>query len=105
MIGVVFRTAPDSLGIEASGHALFDNKGKDLVCCAVATLIQNWRLSVEALCGAKVEYSQSAGKAAGRTVRTHDTELVFASLKLGLEVLAEQYPDHIKIHSEEKNVS
>jgi uncharacterized protein YsxB (DUF464 family) len=105
VIEIVFVVREDDLGFEAKGHALFDNKGKDLVCCAVSTLIQNWRLSSQALSGQTPEYNQDAGKARGKIKRTRDTELLFDSLRLGLEALERQYPDHIKTSLEERNVS
>ena len=105
MIEIVFRIDAEYCFVEAKGHALFDNKGKDLVCCAVSTLIQNWMLSTKALCGADVEYEQDGGRASGKVKRTKETELLFDSLRLGIEVLGKQYSGQIHIRMEERNGS
>lgn len=59
MIKVKFNTNGDTKSIEISGHAEFDEYGKDIVCASVSTIFQ---LTI-----------------------------------MGLEKLAEQYPEHVEV--------
>jgi hypothetical protein len=103
MIQIVLKESPGFVNIKASGHSLFDDKGKDLVCCAVSTLIQSWHISTRELCKAGVTADKKSGYFEARAEKNKDSALLFNSLKLSLSVIANRYPDNIKLIVEDKN--
>lgn len=45
MITIEITEDNDRLFLEASGHALSDTKGKDLICCGISVLLQAMELN------------------------------------------------------------
>lgn len=45
MIEIEIKETKDRLFLEASGHALSDTKGKDLICCGISVLFQAMELN------------------------------------------------------------
>lgn len=45
MITIEIKEDNDRLFLEASGHALSDTKGKDLICCGISVLLQAMELN------------------------------------------------------------
>lgn len=105
MIEIKLIVKPDSFTVEVKGHSLFDNKGKDLVCCAVSTLLQSWQLSTQGLLGIEVEAKQDKDSFQAVAQRTDKSQLLFESLSLSLKMLAKQYRKNIKISLEDHNGS
>lgn len=97
MIEIRLIVSPNSFAIEAKGHALFDTNGKDLVCCAVSTLLQSWQLSTQGLLGIEVDVLKDKDFFRGTAKRTDKSQLLFDSMSISLKMLAEQYPKNIKI--------
>lgn len=90
--------------IEAQGHALFDKKGKDVVCAAVSTLLQSWLIGTQQLCGTLVQSEQKSGYfIAYANISNDQEELLYRSLYLGLVILEQQYPQNIKVTREDSN--
>lgn len=106
MVTVRIKIADKAVKIEAKGHALFDRKGRDVVCAAVSTLLQSWFLGEKELCEAPVEAEQKQGSGNGRfsaVMRNYGEKekLLLDSLILSLNVLQNQYGEHIKVTVEE----
>lgn len=105
MVTVRIKISDKAVKIEAKGHALFDRKGRDVVCAAVSTLLQSWFLGERSLCEAQVEAEQKAGAnghfSAVMTSYGEKEKLLLDSLILSLNVLHNQYGDNIKVTVEE----
>jgi uncharacterized protein YsxB (DUF464 family) len=105
MVLVSLIQGKGDLEVEASGHALFDKKNKDIVCSAVSILLENWLLSEKALCNARAEkiVRESGSFHCGINGYNGDQLLLFRSLSLGLMKIEEQYPNNIKVTMEDYN--
>ncbi len=96
----------DNLFIEAMGHALFDEKGKDIVCAAVSTLLQSWLIGIDELCKVLSEVEKKSGHMKVRIFELNEkVELLTQNLVLSLKVLENQYKEIIKVELEEKDGS
>lgn len=112
MIKVVFflegqpGREPFISGFEIKGHALYSTDGPDLVCAAVSSLAQGTLNALTDEAGLKdlTTWEISDGRMQlmtnfdqGTEVQVHDGQLLYRSLLLNLEGLADQFPDHIEI--------
>ncbi|MCX7820338.1 MAG: ribosomal-processing cysteine protease Prp [Brevinematales bacterium] len=94
------------LTLEASGHALFDKKGKDIVCAAVSTLLQSWLIGLEELCKVRLNTKKENGFLSVRVDEINEnTFLLTQNLVLSLKILEKQYKENIKVELEEKDGS
>ncbi len=87
-------------GIELRGHAKFANSGQDIVCAAVSVLVENLAKSLETLLEVplNIEDKKELYKITLDSDNvSKETELLFASVFLGLSTLARQYPDCIEL--------
>jgi uncharacterized protein YsxB (DUF464 family) len=88
-------------GFTIKGHAGFAERGKDIVCAAVSTLAQVFLQSVETLTADKmecvlsekdgfldVEYKELSEK----------SKTLLASFFIGVEMIADEYPDFVKVN-------
>ncbi len=101
MVTVRIKITDKAVKIDAKGHALFDKKGRDVVCAAVSTLLQSWFLGEKELCEASVEAKQDKGFSAVMTNTGERERLLLDSLILSLNVLGNQYAKQIKVTVEE----
>ncbi len=89
------------MGLKLKGHAGLSEKGTDVLCAAVSVLSENLGESIQKLLAVKAEISKSSGFYSVK-IRESDagsqTELLFSSVLLGLQVLQNQYPDRIHIN-------
>ena len=84
--------------IEINGHAGFAPRGHDIVCAGVSALVQVFIASVEEL----TEDNIKADIADGRAVIEYKNlsergQLLKDSFLLGLEMIATEYPYHVRI--------
>jgi uncharacterized protein len=104
MVTIRFKMTRNSVKIDAKGHALFDKKGKDVVCAAVSVLLQSWFVGEKELCEASVETKTEDGHFSAQMGNYGEKEkLLLDNLILSLKVLQNQYSDHIKVTVEETN--
>lgn len=91
-------------GFRMKGHALFDVNGRDVVCAGVSALATATLNALTDLAGLKQEtsYQMDSGFMEVTTDFTqaspeqvHDGQLLYRSLLLNMEALAEQFPDNI----------
>jgi uncharacterized protein YsxB (DUF464 family) len=88
----------------ASGHAGWEDAGKDVVCAAVSALVQAAWLGLEQVADVRV----SAEKASGTlSLRWPDAArddpaaaAIVATAELAIEHLASQFPNHVSIARE-----
>lgn len=97
----------DIVGFEVSGHAGYDNSGKDIICAAVSMLVINTVNSIEAFTDTDIETDSSndnddARISAGISGHiSNEAAVLLKSLELGLTQAAEGNPKYISITSKE----
>ena len=102
MVKVSFESDSINIVVRASGHALFDKKGSDIVCASISVLIQSWYMSEKELCGADTRMEQTKDNLVVKVNNYGQEELLlFKSLVLSLYTLENQYPEYIRIEMEE----
>ena len=79
--------------VKAEGHAEYAERGKDIVCAGVSILMK--ALAAEAtLRGGKCKFEEGCAVVSYPTRRMRQgTEMFIA----GVESLAQEYPEHVKI--------
>ncbi|MGN0542354.1 MAG: ribosomal-processing cysteine protease Prp [Acutalibacteraceae bacterium] len=99
MIKVRFSVGDRQLkGFEISGHALFAESGKDIICAAVSSAAYMAANTVTEIIRADAK-AQAEDGAMVLTLNEPNTqaETVLRGLELHLTELSKQYPQHIKI--------
>lgn len=85
-------------GIEISGHAGYAENGKDIVCAGATALVQTLIKSIEGLTQDKIQYEISPGR-----VDIHyrnlseEGKLLVDSFFIGICLIADEFPDHVRI--------
>lgn len=99
MIKVRFLIGDRQLsGFEISGHAMFAESGRDIICAAVSSAAYMAANTLTDVIGANAE--AQAGDARMRVVLNRPDEraqAVLKGLELHLTELSKQYPENIKI--------
>ncbi len=91
----------EGVRIKAKGHALFDEKGKDIVCASVSVLLQMWLVGMTELCGSNVDFVKESGFLFASVDKlTEKGKLLFDYLVLSLSLLQRKYPESIKLELE-----
>ena len=103
MIDVVaFAKNGKYTGLKVSGHANFDEEGKDIVCAAVSVLTLNLANSIEHFCDDKFTVDFSDGFFHQKMPdRSEKSGLLLDSCILGLMDIGEEYRDFININLQE----
>ncbi len=99
MIRVKFSVGNRQLtGFEISGHAMFAENGRDVVCAAVSSAAYMAANTLTEVIGAKAEATAEDGEMRVMLNQTNEqTEVVLRGLELHLKELSKQYPQNIKI--------
>ena len=88
--------------IKISGHALYDDYGKDIVCASVSSIVLTIVNSIMNIDNKSIEYIDD-----GNTIvikKINDNNIVDILLNTMIDLLSDlskQYKDNIKIESEE----
>lgn len=100
----LFRNEQDLItGYKVSGHAGFAAAGEDIVCGAVSVLTQTPILGLEQ--HLKCQPSYHVNEADGllevklNNAPTELTQAILATMEYGLQGVAEQYPQYVRIHT------
>ena len=81
-----------------TGHAGYALHGQDIVCAAVSTLLQVFVASVEELTEDNIKTDIEAGNAfIVYKNLSANAQLLKDSFVLGLELIAQSYPHHVRI--------
>ena len=84
--------------ITIKGHANYAERGKDIVCAAVSALTQTFIESVEQLTDDNLKCVISAGNVVIRyTDLSKQGQLLRRSFFIGLEMIADSYPQNVEI--------
>ncbi|MBP5625093.1 MAG: ribosomal-processing cysteine protease Prp [Lachnospiraceae bacterium] len=88
-------------GFKCTGHSGYADEGSDIVCAAVSMLTFNFVNSVEKLLGVKVYVEQREADAyldvSIEAYQRGDVQLLFRSLKLGLEEIEKNYKKYLRL--------
>lgn len=91
-------------GIITEGHAGLAEKGTDIVCAAVSTLIQTAIVSIDRIAGVSQNITQNDGYLSstftikGLTLEERKTiEIIIHTMLLGLFEIRKQYPERLEI--------
>lgn len=84
--------------ISIKGHANYAERGKDIVCAAISALTQTFIVSVEQWTDDKLNSVISAGNVVIRyTDLSEQGQLLRRSFFVGLQMIADEYPQNVKI--------
>ncbi|MEQ9362843.1 MAG: ribosomal-processing cysteine protease Prp [Leptospirales bacterium] len=100
----MYSGQPRTAALQVEGHAGLATKGNDILCAAVSVLSENLGGGLQLLlkAPAKIQADNGLYRVEIPLGETSDaSELLFQSAILGLRVLAEQYPDRIRIEQTE----
>ena len=84
--------------VTVKGHANYAEPGQDIVCAAISTLSQVFVASVEELTAAKIKTAQTGGYM--EIVIEESTEraqVLLDSFLLGCRMIADEYPDNVRV--------
>ena len=85
-------------GIKVSGHANYEEIGKDIVCAGVTALTQALIRSLEHLTRDEIEYEISSGRADIHYRNLSEAgKLLVDSFFIGICMIADEFPDHVRI--------
>lgn len=109
---IIFKRKSKFLGFEISGHAGFDDRGKDILCSAISMLAINTHNSLEKICGLdekkqNLEINKDGflkilideNDIDGGFFR--DTQTIFRTFEIGIISLKEQYNKYFEIYYRE----
>lgn len=102
----------DILKYKVSGHADFDDYGKDILCAAISVLTQTTILALNKVCkinendikfciDEKTGYLEVAISENLKQNIRNSANIVLETMVVGLEDLATQYPKHINLIEKE----
>jgi len=98
---VAKKDKEDIVFLECSGHSGFAESGKDIVCSAVSTLVQNAILSLQKIANIPVKYVIDEAKAFLsidiKNISNYDAQIIMKSTFLGLQALQKSYKKYIDI--------
>ena len=92
--------------ITVNGHAGFAPCGSDIVCAAVSMLVQNLVCSIQELTEDTIEYEGCDGNAVIKYGNLSEgAKLLLDSFLLGVEMIASNYPQYVRLNYPEKSDS
>lgn len=105
MIKIVIKKVKDEvIALECSGHSGYAESGKDIVCSAVSTLVQNAILSLQKIANVPVNYvidDKNAFLSINiEGISNYDAQIIMKSTLLGLQTLQKSYKKYIDIKGE-----
>lgn len=88
--------------IKVRGHAGYAPQGQDIVCAGVTALTQTLVESIEGLTGNEIKYDMSPGRVDIKIKDPdEDAQLLMDSFLVGIEMIADEFPEHVRV--EESN--
>jgi len=89
-------------GFSISGHAMYDDYGKDIVCASVSILSVNTVNSIESLTDCKFQVEEHDGISFRFTTEPDEKgKLLMDSFVLGLKGINGNYPKYLRLKFEE----
>ena len=103
---ILYKSDGINVGYKASGHAMFDERGYDVICAAVSVLAINTENSIDLLTDDKYSLAYDEEDAMVHVMMTHaishETSVLLAAFEIGVKAISEEYgKDYIQIIIEE----
>ena len=86
--------------IKVSGHALYDESGKDIVCASVSTILTTTVNAIIRFDDDSINYDDKNGLDIKILKHTKESDVLIENMISLLEELEENYPKNIKIYRE-----
>ena len=107
LVVVIYKAEKDIVGFDISGHAHYDEHGKDIVCAGVSVLAQTTLASIYELTNLKdYDYKIDAGhtfiKVDPKNI-DKDVELLLKSFVIGVKGIQNSYKNYITVINQEVN--
>lgn len=84
--------------IKVRGHANYAPHGQDIVCAGVTALTQTLVESLETLTGNEIKCDMSPGRVDIEIGNPdEDAQLLMDSFLVGIEMIADEFPEHIRV--------
>lgn len=99
MIRAVYTAEGNTHTLTVLGHANYDKYGKDIVCAGVSALVQaliGW-IENNPYCAECVSIDDKSGEVIISCEGEQDVAAVFYLTAIGVEQIAENYPQHVQI--------
>lgn len=103
----IYRDDQSILGFSVSGHSAFGTWGSDIVCSAISALSQTALLALNQVAGVVPEWKRKDGLLECRVPADVDQgrlatcQVIFKTILIGIDNIAGQYPDFVKVSNEE----
>lgn len=107
IVVMLFLDEQSILGFSVRGHSDFSSRGSDIVCAAISVLSQTAVLALTEVAGTDPLYEKKDGLLECRVSQDIDPQklqtcqVIFKTMLLGIENIAEQYPDFVQVYNEE----
>lgn len=96
--------------VDVSGHTGYAERGEDIVCAGISTLVQTALLGLLAVAGIKVKYLRDEEKGSLRFElpggidqnQRHDADVILETMMCGLADFYSEYSDYIKLEVKEQ---
>lgn len=85
--------------VTITGHAGYGEPGKDIVCAAVSVLVQTLAASAKQLTAdhMEVEYRAGFARISYNGNLSEDTHLLMDSFFIGIQMIADTYPQYVRM--------
>ena len=84
--------------VRISGHAGYAPHGQDIVCAGVTALTQTLVESLETLTSNEIKYDMSPGRVDREIMNPdEDAQLLTDSFLVGIEMIADEFPEYIRV--------
>lgn len=84
--------------VKIRGHAGYAPRGQDIVCAGVTAITQTLVESIESLTGNEIKYDMSPGRVDIEIKDPdEDAQLLMDSFFVGVEMIADEFPEYIRV--------
>lgn len=98
MININIMQNGSRYSVKATGHAGYDEPGKDIVCSSISTLIYTLVISLDNDNTNGLKYTLQNGNAFVEfDVEKEKTKNIFETIFLGISMVSDKYPDYVRI--------
>lgn len=104
----VKKSRKQYITVGVTGHATYDEHGKDIVCASVSVLAQTLLASLGNLSGIQdIDYSMASGDLSFQLPielnheQVYNSNLLIESFLIGIKGILEIYPDYLDLQVEE----
>lgn len=90
------------INLEITGHALYDKKGKDIVCAGVSAIVFGCMnaLSIQSPDEVEIEKNKNSILIKQNLCSTEKSKIILETLIISIQCIQENYKNYIKIERE-----